>query len=289
MASKTLRLAPLAVLLVLGTTIETVLNAQNLSPPNASIPYKAEEPANRGLDANLFMQTSAEYRACCFQAYNLASLRLRLGLAEIRRSDKKVAVIIDLDETVLDNAQFQTMQLRQNLAYDQRRWDAWEANSPDRVGLIPGAKDFILDTLKAGVEIVYISNRNERFRAQTKKALERLGIPPKDDSHLKLSTDTSDKTKRRRDVENEYEVLLIIGDNLRDFDEQFKCPKIDKRNSDEIEAAIAVRKDRVDEKRSNWGDKWIILPNPAYGEWTKPLGLGKRDLDRPSPQSAAKE
>lgn len=252
--------------------------------PTAPPAYKPEEPAYRGLDANLYLQTSAEYRAACYQSYNLATLRLKEA---VKVQAGKLAVVLDLDETVFDNAGFQAMQLRSNLAYDQRLWDAWERDHADKVGLVPGAREFILEAGKLGVAVVFISNRNERFREQTKKALARLGLPA-DDALLKLSTDTSDKTARRRAVEQAYTVVLCIGDNLRDFDEVFRCRKLDTKTPEELDGAIRARKEAVDKQRAAWGEKWIILPNPAYGEWTRPLGQGKADLDRLVPQAAGK-
>ena len=70
------------------------------------------------------MQSAAEYRACCYQASNLALFRLKEAVA--KKPEGKLAVVADLDETILDNAGFQAMQLRSNLAYDQRLWEIWE-------------------------------------------------------------------------------------------------------------------------------------------------------------------
>ncbi len=255
--------------------------------PTAPAAFKQDEPAFRSLDANLFMQTSAEYRACCYQAFNLATLRLK-DATKGAKPAKPFAVVMDLDETVFDNAGFQAMQLRSNLAYDQRLWDVWEKEHGEYVGLVPGAKEFILHAIKQEVAVVYISNRNEKFREQTKKVLTRLGIAVDADDRLKLSTDTSDKTKRRKEVDDAYTVVLNIGDNLRDFDESFRSRKIEKKTAEELQMAIQERKDTADKNQTAFGDKWIILPNPAYGEWMKPLGQGKTDLDRLAPSIPSK-
>src|SRR5262249_22500939 len=119
--------------------------------PAAPAPYKAENPANRGLDANLYVQTAAEYRACCYQAYNLATLRLRAALEQ--KPEGKLAIISDLDETVMDNAGFQAMLLRSGLAYDQRLSDVWEEKNPDEVALVPGAGEFLREAIKRDVTV----------------------------------------------------------------------------------------------------------------------------------------
>jgi 5'-nucleotidase (lipoprotein e(P4) family) len=270
----------LQVVSILGFLVAICVNA------NAHA-QSTENPANRGLDANLYMQTSAEYRAACYQAYQLAALRLKEALRDIRESastgDAKLAVVMDLDETVLDNSGFQSWMLRTNRAYEQRWFDLWEQQGGDLVGLIPGAKEFILETESLGVTVIHISNRNDRFRDATKKLLTRLGIPVQDDRHLKLSTTTSDKTPRRQEVEmvDGYKVLLFVGDNLRDFDEKFRTPTLEPSATPEALAkAIADRKSVVDQFKTDWGKRWIILPNPAYGEWMKPLGRGVKDLEQ---------
>jgi len=257
--------------------------------PEAPAPLVAEDPTLRGLDSNLYMQTSAEYRACCYQAYNLATLKMRLACAETgnaKSGTKPPAIVMDLDETVLDNGGFQAMMLRSGIAYDQRLWDIWEEKHSAHLALVPGTKEFLLEAAKLGVQVFHVSNRNDKFRVQAKQALERLGVPVNRDEDLKLATTTSDKTARRQEIEKKYSVVLYVGDNLRDFDEKFRCPGLDKGTDEELEAAIKSRKDRVDADRAAWGEKWIILPNPAYGEWAKPLGRGKRDLDRLAPTTA---
>jgi len=273
---------------------------QDVPPPLAPPPYtdyKAEELANRALDANLYMETSAEYRACCYQAYNLALFRLKAELAQAKAG--KFAVVMDLDETAVDNSGFQATQLRSGLAYDQRLWDVWEEQGFDMVGLIPGAKEFILEARKLDVAVVYISNRNEKFREQTKKALVRLGIEPKAKTDaeaeklLKLYTTSTDKTARRQEAEHDYMVLLYIGDNLRDFDEKLAFDKlgfgeIKKLPAEQLAGVIKARKEAVDKQKGIWGDKWILLPNPAYGDWTKPLDRGRSDYDRLTPPASAK-
>ncbi|MGL6074747.1 MAG: 5'-nucleotidase, lipoprotein e(P4) family [Fimbriiglobus sp.] len=250
--------------------------------PSAVKPFVSEDPSYRALDANLYMQTSAEYRAACYQAYTLAEMRLKESLTE--KHAKPVAVVLDLDETVFDNGGFQAAQIRSNLAYDQRLWDLWEEKHGDQVGLLPGAKEFLLNAKKLGVTPIYITNRNEKFRDTTKKILARHGLAINQEAELRLSTTTSNKTQRRAETEAIYDVVLYLGDNLRDFDEAFKCPELGKKTPDDLEQAIVARKNTVDLKRAEFGKKFIIFPNPAYGEWLKPLGNGKADLDRLLPE-----
>jgi 5'-nucleotidase (lipoprotein e(P4) family) len=255
------------------------VTAQAPLPLQLPMLAKTEAPPYRGLDAALYMQTSAEYRACCLQAYNLATLRLKEAMAA--KPAGTTAVVLDLDETVFDNGAFQTNQLRTNAAYDQVMWDQWEETKWEQIGLIPGAKEFLLEADKLGVALAYITNRNDKFREATTKAIAKLGIPFGAKDILLLSKETSDKTARRAEVEKKHTVLLYVGDNLRDFDDAFRFAKFDDKSTPaDRDSRIAARKMLVDKSKDVWGSKWIILPNPCYGEWTKPLGFGLADLDR---------
>jgi 5'-nucleotidase (lipoprotein e(P4) family) len=251
------------------------------APPS----YKAADPPNRNLDGSLYMQTAAEYRAACYQAYNLATERLKI----VAGKPGKFAVITDLDETVIDNSGFMAMQLRSGLAYDQRLWDDWEQNHPDKLALVPGASEFIHEAAQQHVAVFYISNRNNKFRTQTKYALGTLlGLSIGDD-FLKLKTDTSDKTARFHEVTAAgYTVLLYLGDNLRDFDNNLKFRLLVNDTDSELEGAIKDRKAAIDKDRPKMGMEWIILPNSSYGEWSQvALDRGRRDLDRLVPEAKA--
>lgn len=262
--------------------------------------YKAETPANRGLDATFYMQSAAEYRAACYQAYNVAATRLD---ELVKGGAGNFAVVMDLDETVFDNSLFQAMLLKNGLAWDKDLWAKWERDYSKDVMLIPGAKEFIEKaTQSPGVEVFFVSNRNGKdFKQQAQDALTRLGIPLKDADHLRLADpevpDSSNKTKRFQEVKEKCscKVLLYIGDNLRDFDDKdLRFAKLpENAPAADLDRAIAQRKEAVDKARSNFGQNWIILPNPTYGEWKVPLNRGQDDFNRlvaavfPSPPPSA--
>jgi 5'-nucleotidase (lipoprotein e(P4) family) len=260
---------------------------------------KMESPPSRGLDANLYMQTSAEYRACCLQAFSWA----RKSLAEkftqrIRSSEKsplahpsKVAsqsatplkppaIILDLDETVFDNRAFQTKQIREGWAYSQVQWSQFEQHGGADVVAIPGAIEFLSYARSLGVQPVYITNRNANAHQQTLEILKRLQIEVPADLLLCADANTkSSKDSRRALVRERFDVLLLIGDNLRDFEDFFKYD-----GSQGAGPGIEQRKATVDGHQAKFGHDWILLPNPAYGEWNKALGNGIDDAKLLSPQ-----
>lgn len=230
----------------------------------------------RGLDSSLYMLASAEYRAACYQCFRWAEMivqlkkQLRSGVDESANT-KPIAVVMDLDETILDNGWFQSQQIRGQVAFDMQRWTMWEQNGSAKVRVIPGAVNFIKKLREVGVAPVYISNRNSKALKQTIETLERFEIDVPVSQILLADEQTgSDKTSRRARVEQSFEVVLYLGDNLRDFDERFRYNSAD---------GIEGRNQAVEELSQKFGIEWIILPNPSYGEWTKALKNDLTDLD----------
>lgn len=246
-------------------------------------PSEAQRPARARKDdkihANLWMQTSAEYRALCLQTFNMAlkEVRKRAETAPHRDSQpigadgKPMAVVADLDETILDNARFQTeLALRDNVEYSEALWNRWvEGNSSD-VGLLPGAERFIREVEKLNVSMVYISNRPEAKRASTVQALAKNGIGTVElenasDLRLLLKTDSSNKESRRKAIAEKYHVIAFLGDNLGDFPGDFG-------------GAIESRSQRAQEFEELWGTLWFVFPNPIYGDWERALGSRREDV-----------
>lgn len=256
------RLAPWLTL-VLGLTVGIVIGRSSPSPLAAQAPNPPGNPQEMRLLGNLYMITSAEYRACCLEIYKFAEERLAQKLRARSPGSKPPAVVMDLDETVFDNSGFQTVLYRDRLVYRDELWDPWEKNFPQEVRLVPGAKSFIERAEAAGVAVVYISNRMTKFRDSTIQALKHTGLAVAEiDRRLLLKDTTSDKDARRAAAREQFDVLLLFGDNLRDFSDEFKAAS---------GMSVDDRKRLVDAQSAHWGDDWIVLPNCSYGEWEKPI------------------
>jgi acid phosphatase len=254
-----------------GPTVMRAISANEAIAQKQAPPF----PMAWRMGSNLYMQTAAEYRACCLQIYECAERRLEAILQAKQLAFRKPAVVMDLDETVLDNSVFQTFLYQNNLEYTEALWDVYEKDYPDEVALVPGAKDFIAKAEGNGVTIVYISNRSDANRQSTIKALERLGINTANINArllLKKRGESSDKSARREEAALRYNILLQIGDNLRDFSEAFAAAKLRSSAKDTLLTDIEQRYARVNSAASHWGVDWFILPNPVYGEWEKLLG-----------------
>jgi len=260
----------------------------------ASAPLKRNvviKPANpfsiqARLGANIYIQTAAEYRACCLQVYKTAEIRLDSILTTANPKPAKPAVIMDLDETVLDNSAFESFLYENNLEYSDELWGIYERDYPDNAQLVPGARYFIKKAEQMGVTIVFVSNRLEKNAEPTIKALARLDVNTdsiRNRLFLKKNDASSDKTNRRAIVESQYNVLLTFGDNLRDFSETFAATKLTENDgADAYNRTIESRLQQVDDSACHWGVDWFVLPNPVYGEWDKLIGSEPVRRLRPS-------
>lgn len=201
--------------------------------------------------AAVYQQRAAEYKAMCFQAYNIA--RLRLDVLVQQPASMPMAVVTDIDETVLDNSPYTVHQALLGMTYNDSSWVAWTARVA--ADTVPGALSFFQYASRKGVTVFYVTNRLEKERDATIANLQKWGLPNADAAHLLLKGTTSSKDVRRAQVREQYEVLLLLGDNLGDFtgiyDHQLP----------------AVRDSLVRAQAPVFGDRFIVLPNPMYGEW----------------------
>ncbi|HEU4471045.1 MAG TPA: 5'-nucleotidase, lipoprotein e(P4) family [Flavisolibacter sp.] len=210
---------------------------------------------NGKLFATYFQQQAGEYRALCFQAYNLA--RLRVDQASAQPASKPMAIITDLDETVLDNSVYDAAQTLQGKDYEPASWLEWTARG--EADTVPGAPSFLRYAASKGMTIFYLTNREEKERSGTLLNLRRLDLPYADNDHLVMRQQVSSKEERRQDIMKNFEVVLLIGDNLADFDRLF-----DKKS-------VAERNANVEVLRNQFGQRFILLPNPVYGDWEAAL------------------
>lgn len=251
---------PLAGLMLgAGLLVGFVAGQNNVPPPN---------PEERSLDSGLYVQTSAEFRACCYQIYHFAEEQLRRNLARPANDPRPPAVVMDLDETVFDNSPQQVWRYRRGEPFRPATWNTWERTGAREVRVIPGADRFIREAEKAGVTVVYLSNRREENRQHVADALKHLGISVKDiEGRLELAAGTTNKEERRKKVEKRYRVVLHVGDNLRDFSEDYAAGKVPLTDAEAVRKRTKERFALVERDRALWGTEYVVIPNPNYGEW----------------------
>ncbi len=219
-----------------------------------------QKPVYKPADNVLLMATfynyyAAEYQALCYQAYNVAKVRV----AQLRKEfpkKKNMAVVLDIDETVLNNSPYQALTIEKN-SHFPKCWDAWVREAAAKP--IPGAISFLKYADSLGFHIFYVTNRSEKLKAATLKDLQKFDFPQADSLHVYLKTTTSNKEPRRQEISKEYDIVLLAGDNLGDlYEASGKYPQ---------------RNQKVKALRNDFGMKYIVLPNPMYGTWPAALKL----------------
>ena len=222
------------------------------------------------LQAVTWYQHSAEMKAAYIQAFNWAG-RVLKSKAQLE-AGLPLAVILDIDETVLDNSPQTARQILDGEAFSNEMWDEW--CSLAKAEPLPGALEFTLQARAMGVEVFYISNRGTHLLDVSLENLKSAGFPNADAEHVLLKTDSSVKDARRSKVRETYDVVLLIGDNLGDFSGIF-----DERQGD-------LASENVMKNRAAFGFEFIILPNPLYGSWEKPFSGASPSISKENKMEA---
>ena len=206
------------------------------------------------LQATLWYQQSAEMAAIYYQCYHWAGRVLEDKLPQ--GDFNSPAVVLDIDETILDNSPQSARQVLCNMPFSDTMWDEWCSLAEARA--LPGALEFTSLAEALGVEVFYISNRGSHLMEVTLVNLRNAGFPYADSSHVLLKTGSSVKDERRARVASTHEILLLIGDNLGDFSGIYD------------ERINGSARENVTREKDLFGERYIILPNPIYGAWEKP-------------------
>lgn len=233
------------------------------------------------IDASLWVQTSMEWQAVCTQAWRLAEFQMEHALQQKNWSaaleqtgsfsSLPPAVIVDIDETVLDNSAFQGRLIKDRLSYTFRLWDDWVSHR--KAPAIPGSLSFVRRAHELGVAVFYVSNRACAKRkgsaadcpglTDTIANLKALGFPGVKEQQIMLRKQrpewTGDKVSRRQLVASTHRILLLVGDDLGDF------LSIGGQT-------LEQRSKKARDHQKWWGRRWIVLPNPMYGSWKRALG-----------------
>lgn len=212
---------------------------------------KETSKREHSVQALLWQQRAAEYKALCHQAYNIAKLRID-ALAN-KQHIKPIAIVTDIDETVLDNSPYNARMVKSDSGYTSKSWISWGKERRARV--VPGALDFFNYANKKGVTIFYLSNRYNVQKSETIDNLKKAGFPNVDETHVLLRTNSSGKQARRDIISKTHQIVMLLGDNLSDFSEDFDKQPSKKRNA------------LVLEKKKSFGNNFIVFPNPMYGDW----------------------
>lgn len=225
---------------------------------------------NPNLHSTLWAQTAVEYEGIARQAYAVAEIQMERALRDstwtasvaqgqsdpARYRDKPPAVVLDVDETVLDNGAYQARLILDNTSYASGTWKEWVRER--QAEPVPGALGFTETAVDRGVQVIYLTNRDADVESATRANLRAHGFPVDDAPDAVLTQSEKkgwgSKQPRREWVAERYRVLLLVGDNFGDF-------------AARVDTSVAARQARSGAFREYWGDRWIVLPNAQYGSW----------------------
>jgi 5'-nucleotidase (lipoprotein e(P4) family) len=208
--------------------------------------------------ATLYQQKASEYRALAYQAFNWAKIVLdgdektKKKLPKIERK-KPRAVVVDIDETVLDNSPAQAEGIRKRMPFDLKSWYAW--GEMRKAKAVPGAVAFLNYAVSKGVKVFFVSNRDEVQKQATIDNLKNAGFQDVSAENVVLRDKESSKEARRQVILQKYRIVILMGDNLDDLSNVFE------------RKSIVDRFAETDKLQSMFGNKFIVLPNAAYGTW----------------------
>ena len=283
--------ALLTVLAPINVSAQSLLQEHLKTDTSSPPPAAAETPpapstsGHEDLDATLWVRFSAEYKAITRQTYVAATSQLKLAIEtkdwtaivdgdstnSSSESDGKparpVCVIMDVDETVLDNSGYQRELILSGSSFTG---DSWSRFVKEKVSpAVPGAKSFIDICRRLGVVVFFVTNRDFSLETATRENLISEGLMMPDDPDLIFSKNerpewTSAKFVRRDEIAATHRVIMLLGDDLNDF--------LFVRKSN-----LQQRSELAEKHQNYWGQRWFMLPNPDYGSWEMAVTGGNKN------------
>ncbi len=218
-----------------------------------------QEVTSQTVFAVNWMQQSGEYSALSYQAFNAAEMAFNLARP---KTGLKKAVVVDLDETMIDNSAYAGWQIKNRHPFTDASWSRW--TQARKAKALPGAVNFSHYVNDHGGRVFYVSNRDQKDYGATVDNLKALGFADVTPQTLLLKPagGSTNKTDRFNVVEKQgYDIAVYVGDNLNDF------------SGEPYHQLNTQRRDFVNRHQDDFGRKYIMLPNPSYGDWES--GLSK--------------
>ncbi|MDR7270119.1 5'-nucleotidase (lipoprotein e(P4) family) [Pelomonas saccharophila] len=231
------------------------------------------------LNSVLWTQQAIEHQAATIAAYRAAGTALLTvskqaswaSLEQGAASTGRKAVVMDIDETVLDNSAYNAWLIQKGEQWSSPTWEDWVAL--EKAVALPGAVEFVKLAKKLKVDVFFITNRECVPRAtdpcpaltHTRNNLIRLGFERAADPDAlmlkkqKPEWEASDKTKRRQVVADTHKIVMLVGDDMGDFLPVANVTAL-RAGSPDLATARAM---------TQLGKRWFVIPNPMYGSWEK--------------------
>ncbi|GGO88538.1 hypothetical protein GCM10011584_15770 [Nocardioides phosphati] len=219
-------------------------------------------------------ETAAERDMLYRQGFNIARDRIDAvlrGRGQTRRGDKPLAVICDVDDTVLSaDTYWVRLVAAGKQAFDDALWDKWVIeNGPTATA---GAVEFTRYAESRGVEVFYVSSRDQGPDTQRYGVgnLAHVGLAYADDAHCTFLRESSNKEPAQKAIAETHEVIAYLGDNLNDFRRTYYVK------------SVAQRKVLAGEDAEEFGRRFILFPNNTDGHWVGAIFGESEPADTPA-------
>jgi acid phosphatase len=262
---------------ILQKYLKTDVSSSTATRTETGLPLNGHED----LDATLWVRFAAEYKAITRQTFVAATRQLSAAIASptwtaivsdgsspsTQQSRRPVCVIMDVDETVLDNSAYQQELILNNRSFSGESWSRFVNSKVSPA--VPGAKSFVDTCRRMGVAVFFVTNRDFSLEPATRENLISEGLLRPSDPDVILSKNerpewTSGKSVRRNSIAASYRVLMLVGDDLNDF-------LFVKKSNLQQRTQLAEKHQRY------WGERWFMLPNPDYGSWEMAVTSGSKN------------
>ncbi len=244
------------IFLLLLIAIASQVVAQNVQ----SQPAGSENLRNNLIYAVAWKQAAAEHRALFYQGFSLARMRVKLALARRESGARPLAIVSDVDETLLlANGYWGYLINQGEDFFDDDSWDRWVVEN--RFTASPGSLEFLRFCSANQVEVFYVTNRDqgeETFELALGN-LQAVGFPNVDEEHLTVLRASSNKEIVQQRIAEEYEIVAFLGDNLNDFSRKYYSTDVD------------ARLELMEADRDLYGRNYILFPNPTDGHWIRAI------------------
>ena len=257
-------LAALTAALSFTTFAQAPAPAASVAPAAPPAP-NTTGPRGTGVDnlliaAVAWKQTAAEYRALYHQGYNVARMQVELALAKRKPGDRPLAVVSDVDDTILLPLAYWGHLINRNMDFfDDPIWDEWIPKN--QMMLAPGAREFFDFCATNGVEVFYVTSRDQGDKTFD-YAMDHLRIaklPNVDNKHVTVLRDTSNKQNRQDEIAKTHDIVVFLGDSLNDFRRKYYTKDVDERIN------------LMESDRNEYGRRYIVFPNPTDGHWMRAI------------------
>lgn len=277
------------------TNQKTISNSKTLAPTIKKL--NQQQLNEQSVMAIEWVQHSGEYHALAYQAFNLARIAFDNAVANRIANP---TVVVDIDETILDNSPYQAGLIDSDLNFTPATWNKWVKAAKAKA--IPGAIEFVNYVSANKGKVFFVSNRaesstkkhkNNDLELATIANLKAVGVIDVNDSNVLLKGEFTKKVAEQIDTSKKFRreaikqgiadgivrnIVVLVGDDLNDLDDRFGATNLQRRHRvTTLSHRYGTMNTQIEKPT------YILIPNPMYGTWESgmynPNAFNKKSWD----------